>query len=126
MSDGHVVADAPTLAVRVREVATDAIGYWEPRRIAFNLVMAGVVLGYVGAGWPGNRAALSLEVALGVFILAVLANICYCLAYVADIFVQLSGFREAWRRVRWVLFAVGMLVAVIVTRWFAIGLFSGK
>jgi len=59
-----------------------------------------------------------------VFILAVLANVCYCAAYLGDLFVQVSGFRAAWQSWRWVLFAIGVAFAAIITRWFAIAFFT--
>jgi hypothetical protein len=53
----------------------------------------------------------------------VLANVAYCAAYLADVFAQWSSYRDLWRRIRWVLFAVGMLFAGILTRFIAIGIF---
>jgi hypothetical protein len=82
------------------------------------------VLGYLVANWPHSRTVVSFEGVLFVFILAVLANICYCAAYLGDVFVQLSGLREAWRRIRWLLFLTGLIFAAIITRWFAMGFFS--
>jgi hypothetical protein len=67
---------------------------------------------------------VSFEGVLFVFILAVLANMCYCVAYLGDVFVQLSGLRETWRTVRWFLFLIGLVFAAIITRWFAMAFFS--
>ena len=86
-----------SLVERVQELATDAIVYWEPRRLVFNGVLAVIVAVYFVIGWPNSRSALSLDMVFLVIILAVLANICYCLAYLVDVFIQLSGFRELWR-----------------------------
>jgi len=110
----------------VREAVSDALRYWEPRRIAYNLVLALVVVAYFALNWPQSRTAVSLEGVLFVFILAVLANICYCAAYLGDLFVQLSGFRTVWQRWRWVLFLVGTAMAGIITRWFAIVFFAPR
>jgi hypothetical protein len=41
-----------------------------------------------------------------------------------DIFAQTSGFREQWRNLRWVLFAIGLVFAAILTRFWSMGLFS--
>ena len=109
---------------RLRDAVTDALRYWEPRRLVFNAVLAVIVLGYFVVNWPHSRTALSFEGVLFVFILAVLANICYCAAYLGDVFVQLSGLRETWLRVRWFLFLIGLAFAAIITRWFAMGFFS--
>jgi len=55
--------------------------------------------------------------------LAVLANVAYCAAYVVDVFVQMSGFREQWRAYRWMLFFIGMSFAAILARFWALGMF---
>jgi len=52
---------------------------------------------------------------LAVFVLAVLANICYCAAYIVDLTVQYSEFRDPWRKQRWVLWAVGVAFAGVLT-----------
>src|SRR6202035_4485741 len=36
----------------LREVLTDAIRYWEPRRIGYNVFLAAIVLGWVIFTWP--------------------------------------------------------------------------
>jgi hypothetical protein len=107
----------------LRDHATDAIKYWEPRRIVYNVVLTAVVLFYFIAGWPGSKETVSLNFGLSLFLLAVLANVAYCAAYIVDMFAQLSGLRELWQRYRWVLFAIGIFFAAIITRFFAIGFF---
>lgn len=61
---------------------------------------------------------------LVVFILSVLANICYCAAYLGDLFVHFSGFTQLWQKWRWLLFALGTTFAAVITRFFALGFFS--
>ena len=107
----------------IRETITDAIHYWEPRRLLYNLVLALVVVAYFWAGYPASRQSLSLDLVLGVFLLAVIANVCYCAAYLADIFAQFSGFQEVWRTYRWLLFVVGVLFAAVITRFVAMAMF---
>src|SRR6266436_5037290 len=106
-----------------REVASDAIRYWEIKRIFYNLALAGVVLIHFFAAWPGSREIFQVDALLGLFLLAVLANIAYCAAYIVDIFAQASGFRELWQRYRWLLFAIGTTFAAIITRFVAMGMF---
>src|SRR5690349_12333644 len=108
----------------MREVLTDAMRYWEPRRIAYNVALGFVVIAVFAFFWPESRAALTLEVAQRVFVLAVLANVAYCAAYLADVPAQLSDFATTWRRHRWILFAVGVTFAGILTRFFAAGMFG--
>lgn len=107
----------------LREYATDAIKFWEPWRIAYNLALATIVVIYFAASYPLSKTMLSLDFCLSLFLLAVIANIAYCAAYVVDIFAQASGFREVWQRYRWFLFAIGTTFAAIMTRFVAMGMF---
>lgn len=107
-------------SVAFRDLISDAIRYWEPRRIAYNAFLALVVLAWLAFTWPHFRSALTWQSLLLLFVLAVLANVCYCAAYVADIPMQYSAFRDAWRRRRWGLWCVGVLFAgVLAFYWIA-------
>jgi hypothetical protein len=110
--------------ITVRDVLTDAIRYWEVRRIAYNAVLVAVVVVVFVLQWPASRSALSADLAQTLFILAVLANVAYCAAYIVDVVAQYSGFQAAWRRYRWLLFLVGVVFASIIARFFAAGMFS--
>ena len=103
---------------------TDAIRYWEPRRLIYNAILAVIVVAYFWIGFPASKQNLNADFVLGLFLLAVIANVAYCAAYLADIFAQLSDFREVWRRVRWVLFVAGTLFAAIITRFIVMGMFG--
>ncbi len=107
-----------------KESLTNALRYWEPRRLIYNLFLAAVVLMYFGLKYPGSRMALSVDTILALFVLAVVANVAYCAAYAVDIFVQLSGYQALWLKYRWMLFVVGVLFASVFTRFIALGLFS--
>ncbi len=109
-----------------REVFADAIRYWEPRRIGYNLVLAAIVVGWVIFTWPHFQSAFTWGSLLALFVLAVLANGCYCAAYVVDVLVQYSAFRDSWRRRRWALWLVGMLfAAAIAFYWVADEIYPG-
>ncbi len=99
----------------LRELLTDAIRYWEPRRLGYNLFLAAIVLGWVIFTWPHFRGAFTWSSALALLVLAVLANICYTAAYLVDLPVQYSAFRDSWRRWRWALWLAGMLFAGAIT-----------
>ena len=107
-----------------RESATDAIRYWEPRRLIYNAVLAVIVLVCFALRYPAAKYALSFDFAQFLFVLAVLANIAYCAAYPVDVFAQISGYGDLWKRHRWIMFVVGVLFAGILTRFFALGFFS--
>jgi len=104
-------------------MVTDAIRYWEPRRLIYNAALALIVIGYFLAGLPESRSTFTLDGVLILFLLAVLANACYCGAYIADIFAQFSGFRTLWLRWRGWLLVLGIAFASVITRFFALGFF---
>lgn len=107
-----------------RESVSGAIRYWEPRRLVYNVVLAAVVLAYFGLNYPASKTAFSINLALALFVLAVLANVVYCAAYPLDIFVSASAYREQWQKHRWIIFLIGLLFAAILTRFFALGMFQ--
>ena len=80
-------------AATLRDYATDAVKFWEPRRILYNLVLTAIVLIYFAIGYPTSKMMVTLDFCLALFILAVIANVAYCAAYIVDLFVQSSGFR---------------------------------
>jgi hypothetical protein len=107
-----------------KSYVTNALSYWEIRRIIYNAVLAAIVLGYFVANLPASLQLVTPDVIFALFILAVLANIAYCAAYLVDIVAQMSGFRDLWLRLRWILFLIGLAFASILTRWFTMGFFS--
>ena len=50
-------------------------------------------------------------------VLALLANVCYCAAYILDMAMQHSSLSAAWRRRRWILLLVGMLIAIVLENY---------
>lgn len=112
-----------TLFSRFSSYAANALRYWEPRRLVYNAVLALVVIGHFISAWPVSREKLSFDLVLSLFLLAVLANVAYCAAYVADIFVQFSGLDAAWQRGRPGLLMVGTAFAATITHFVAQGIF---
>jgi hypothetical protein len=95
----------------MKEIIADSLHYWEPRRIVFNAMLALVVVGsFLGHQQPAI-GQLSLHPVLGLLLAGVLANVLYCTAYIADIFLQMSEYRQIWRRSRWALLATGTAFA---------------
>lgn len=50
-------------------------------------------------------------------VLALLANVCYCAAYLVDIPTQYSSVGAIWRRRRWGLWLMGMLFAIVLENY---------
>jgi hypothetical protein len=99
-----------TFGTRLKEAAR----FWEPRRIAYNLVLTAVVAGWFILTWPHFRPALNLPSLLPMLVLAAMANACYCAASLADVLLQLSPLRVSWRNRRWSLWLAGTLFAVLL------------
>jgi len=92
--------------------------------VIYNAVLAIIVIVYFAIGYPASKAVLSIDFVLLVFLLAVVANVAYCAAYLVDVFVQASGFRDGWQRARWILFAIGTAFAAVITRFVVMGMFT--
>jgi hypothetical protein len=96
---------------------SDAIHFWEIRRIFYNLALTAAALLWVAATWPHFRPAFTLTSVLPLTVLALLANVCYCAAYLVDIPMQLSTIVATWKRRRWILWLVGTLFALLLANY---------
>jgi len=45
----------------IRDAVSDAIRYWEPRRLVYNAALALIVLAYFAAYWPDSGKVVSLQ-----------------------------------------------------------------
>ena len=95
----------------------DAIRYWEPRRAVYNLVLIAVTVAWVVATWPHFRLALTLSSVPPMSVLALLANVCYCAAYVVDVAMHHSSLDSPWRRRRWIVWLIGTLFAIVLASY---------
>ncbi|HYV86109.1 MAG TPA: hypothetical protein VFB49_09375 [Patescibacteria group bacterium] len=116
---------AASISSQLRELTTDALRYWEIRRLFYNALLAVIVLAHFAAAWPASGSSLTFDGVLGLFLLAVLANVAYSVVYVADVFIQFSGFRASRARWRWVLLIVGFAFAGVLTHFFSAGALGG-
>jgi glucan phosphoethanolaminetransferase (alkaline phosphatase superfamily) len=107
-----------------RDYLGNAIRYWEPRRILYNLLLAAIVVVHFVKELPFSKTVLQFNSLLLLFVLAVLANVAYCAAYVPDVFAQMSSLRDSWLRYRWVVFAVGVAFAAVLTHFWSLAMFS--
>ena len=91
----------------------NAARFWEPRRLLYNLLLTGVVLIWIVKTWPHFRPAMTLE-SLGIMtVLALLANLCYCAAYLAEILIQNASSGAEWNRLRRVIWVIGTGLAIL-------------
>ena len=108
---------------RVSMYTAEALRYWEPRRLFYNAILGAVVLGHIVVKWEGVRPALSFNMLLFLFFLAVLANVCYCAVYAVDLFVRFSGLQESWQKARVLVLLVGTAFAAAIAHFFAMTIF---
>ncbi len=98
----------------------DSLRYWERGRIAYNLILSGVVAAWLVLTWPHFRPALTPGSALRLLGLAAMANVCYCTAYPVDLALQCTSLRQGWRKGRWALWWAGaFLAALLACYWIA-------
>ena len=106
-----------------KQSVADALRYWEPRRVLYNALLTTVAVSWVVFTWPHFRSVQLMGIPPGdsqpalliLVILAFLANVCYCAAYVVDIPLQLTF--ATWRKYRWALLLIGILFALLVENY---------
>jgi hypothetical protein len=112
--------------IQWRDYLGNALRYWEPRRILYNLLLAAIVIVHFVSGLPSSRTVVQFNFVLLVFVLAVLANVAYCAAYLPDVFAQMSSLRDVWLRYRWALFVVGLAFAAVLTHFWSLAAFGSS
>jgi hypothetical protein len=105
----------PPASLRNRFLA--AIRYWEPRRLIYNLLLTLVAIEWMIATWPHFRPAMTFSSLLIIATLALLANACYCAAYLVDIPMQRSSLAAIWSQRRWLLWSFGILFAIVLENY---------
>jgi hypothetical protein len=101
-----------------------ALRYWEPKRLFYNGIMLVVVGVNVALKWPQVQTLLTFDLFLLLFLLAVLANVCYCAVYAVDLFVRFSGLDAAWEKGRIAVLLVGTAFAAVIAHFFSLGILS--
>jgi len=100
-----------------KQSLADAMRFWERKRVIYNLVLIGVVVVWILVTWPHFRPAMHWFSLLQLIVLGLIANALYCAAYFVDIPMQISGDGADWRRWRWALWTLGMLLAFLLTNY---------
>jgi len=102
------------------DALVDAIRYWEPRRLVYNLVLSAVVVAWLALTWPHFRPAIVPHSLLLLAILAFFANVCYCAAYLVDLPMQSSSLSAVWKRRRCGLWLLGTLFAILLANYWIV------
>jgi len=91
-----------------------ATRFWEPRRLIYNIVLTATALFWLIKDWTHFLPALTWSSLGIVTVLALLANLCYCAAYLTDLAIQQLVPNIAWNRSRWAIWSLGTLFAVVL------------
>ncbi len=104
---------------KFRTFLTQALKFWEPARLIYNIWLILILFFYLNRS--GAFALLkSPEFLANCTIFAVLANVLYSLAYIPDLVLRYSLLSPKVKRIGvWIIFALGLLVATIMTRFIA-------
>ena len=100
----------------LRAFLVNAVRFWEPRRLLYNLVLTAVTAAWVAASWPHFSPAFTFSTIPPMAVLALLANLCYSAAYFVDIPLQASS-PSSLRRARWALWVLGTLFAILLASY---------
>lgn len=109
-------SDGPAMEP-LRETLAEAIRFWEPRRLLYNIVLAAVVLVWLFATWPHFRPMFIPSSFLLLGVLASIANVCYCAAYLGDVSLQGLHLNVVRCRLRWGLWFAGTLFAILLANY---------
>ena len=129
VSDGPLVNAALSVqyvegGMKLNEIITEAIRYWEQKRIIYNVGLFIITAISFATALPESLDNIRIMLVFQIFILAVLANVAYSAAYIVDVFVLHSDFASIWRKYRWILFAIGFAFAAINTWFISVGIFT--
>jgi len=98
---------------KIKDIITDSIKFWESGRLIYNGVLVLIVIGYFCTSVIQGKPVFFIEYFISLLIMALIANILFCTAYIIDIFVQVSAFQTIWRKYRWILLLTGILIATV-------------
>jgi hypothetical protein len=90
-----------------------AVRFWEQRRIPYNLLLTMVFVGWVAVSWPSLKGAFSLVHFAQLAVLALIANVLYCAAYLAELFFKNLAMSK-WQHWRLGIWIVGTLFAILL------------
>lgn len=105
--------------IKLRTLITEALRFWEPLRLVYNLMLLAILLYFMNAkdGWALFGSG---EFLANCVVLAVMANIAYCFAYIPDLVLRFSLLSAGAKRFgRWLIFGIGMVMGYIFCSFIA-------
>ena len=109
MTPNHPIAADEPVHFSIRNAAR----FWEHRRLIYNAALTATALFWLFKDWTHFRPALNWYFLGVITVLALLANLCYCAAYLADVVIQNVLPDSKWNSSRWAIFTLGTLFAML-------------
>ena len=104
----------------LRDGFLEAVRFWEPRRLFYNLLLLAVTVTWVLATWPHFRPAMNLTAAFQISVLGLLANVFYSVAYLVEFTLQGVSSGKVRQSLRWTVWVIGTILAfVLANYWIA-------
>lgn len=104
-----------------KELVFDTGRYWEPMRIAYNLVLATLSVVCWAPEMFSGRVGDFIAASVVLLVFAIPANIVYCAAYPIDFVFQLTPLRAYRQPCRWILLLSGTALASACALWVLLG-----
>ena len=109
--------ESPPPVNSIQGVPLSAARFWERGRILYNAILTVIVVLWVVRTWPHFRPSLTLGTFEAMTVLALIANLCYSVAYVAEFFMQALLATVHWHRLRQVIWSLGTLFALVLENY---------
>ncbi len=103
-----------------RDIFRNAARFWETRRLIYNALLGTVVILWAAITWPHFRNVPMPKSLVLLAVLALIANVCYCAAYLVDIPIQHTAAQNAWKKYRWILWLLGTLFAILLANYWIV------
>ncbi|HEY1424150.1 MAG TPA: hypothetical protein VGF20_11895 [Candidatus Acidoferrum sp.] len=100
-----------------RDSFLEAVRFWEPRRLIYNLLLLAVTVTWILATWPHFRPAMNLTAALQVSVLGLIANVLYSAAYLVEFALQGISANKVRQSLRWTVWVIGTILAFVLTNY---------
>jgi hypothetical protein len=97
---------------RLPKSVREALQFWEPRRLVYNMLLTVVLVAWLVGTWPHFRVLTPFNL-FQLAILALLANLMYSIAYVAEVVLRPLGQRAALPRLRSAFWVFGTVLAIL-------------
>jgi hypothetical protein len=108
MAPDQPIAENEQSSFSIRSAAS----FWEPRRLVYNAALTATALFWLVKDWTHFLPAMKWSTLGAVTVLALLANLCYCAAYLADLAIQQLLPNSARNRSRWTIWSLGTFFAM--------------